>query len=222
MIFSSFFSKTVKKTAYKGDLRWGAALFLFCVLLPLGCGRKPQAKKTEKPEAPAAAQPAAPSGQAPAASAKGTTMSFSEMLARAQTDDSYFTAVSRLLVTRSILLPLDSSKTPPEAAGSDAKAPKKISIKVLKKKGETGTGDALLFSGKNALAMAGEKLGWPKNDKGMYSFAAMNGQAVFRVLAANGYKKAILDVADPHPLLLIEKDISTLAEGQIPDFRAKK
>ena len=196
---------TVLRLAAKNQIlfpRAGACfLALLLALAPAGCGKKPEADKNK----------------APAAAAK-PEMTFESLLERAGTDESYFTGVSRLLVSRSVLLPLDQV---PEPSTDGSQQPRKISIKVLKEKEKEGPGTALVFSGKQSLGQAGDKLGWPKNDKGMYSFAAMNGQAAFRVLQANGYHRVILDVAGAFPLVLEDAAIKDLAEGKIPAFPAK-
>lgn len=187
-------------------------LILTLALLPLGCGRK----KTEEQKEKAATPQAAVTSQ----TTENAVVPFSDMLEKASTDEVYFAGICRLLLTRSVLLALDSSKAP--ELDKEKNTPKKISIKVLKKTGDTGSGTVLLFSGKQALAQAGEKLNWPKNEKGMYGFAALKGQELFKVLQSNGYHSAILDAADAHALNLGEKDIEALSQGKQPVFPGKK
>lgn len=197
---------------------FGHALLFFILaaaFLPIGCGKK------SKTEAGADANAKAPlsTPKAPAADAvKPAPVSFSEMLQKASTDEDSFKNICQLLLARSVLLPLDHV---PEVTDAGTQ-PKKISIKILKEKDKDGQGTALIFSGKEALTKAGDKLAWTKNDKGVYDFAGMNGRAVFRVLQGNGYHKVVLDVASENPLVFDDRRLKDLAEGKIPAFSAKK
>ncbi len=200
-----------RKTA--GRMGYAAfSLILAAAFLPLGCGKKPKTGNNNK-------TPPAPTAPAVIPAAKNTVI-FRDLLQKAAADESSFSGVCRFLLARSVLLPLERLPAP-EAGGTNIQ-PKKISIKVLKEKDKKGTGTALVFSGKESLAQAGDNLAWAKNGKGMYSFAAMNGQTVFRVLQANGYHRVILDVASTHPLVFNDASLKDLAQGKIPAFPVKK
>lgn len=175
-----------------------------------GCEKRNE-QKVPEPIRPAAVQANLPGKVAPA-----ETFTFEAVLTRAAAEEKFFSGLCRLLLTKSVLFALDA---PPPAA--DVKAPaktEKLSVKILKKKDSEGLGMGMIFSSKDALAAAGEKSGWKKNEKEMYDFAAMNGQAAFRVLKANGYQNVVLDAASPHAFIFNTAQMAALADGKIPPF----
>ena len=178
------------------------AVLLTAPLLP-GCGKKKQETASPAP-ANTSAQPA-----------QSQKMSFDELMARAHVEEAYFTGLCRLLMTRQILLALDN----PEAL-KDGQKPTQVQIKILPPNEISKKGSALIFSGTGALAQAGQQLNWTKNEKGMYSYAALTGQALFSALQSNGYDAAVLDIVSPSAHAFGPEDIKTLAEGNIPDFKA--
>jgi len=191
---------------FSGSYGFLSALFLVAILLShTGCGKKAE-------QAPAAT--VKPSEQAQAVSAGQYT--FEEVLSRAAGEESFFTSLCRLVLTRSVLLAVDS----PPAEGSPEAQVTKLSIKILKNEESQELGAAMLFSSEPALVAAGEKFGWKKNKKGAYSYAAVKGQAVFRILRENGYKSVVLDSASPHLFMFNADQVSALADGKIPAFQS--
>lgn len=170
-----------------------------------GCGNK------EAPEEKKAASKVVP----PANPAPEGTFTFDEVLARAKSEEPFYTGLNRLLLTRSVLFALDTAEAPEvDAEGT----PQKFSIKVMK--APEGSKDAaFIFSSKEALALAGEQFGWEKNEKGMYGFAAMGGKDAFRVLQSNGYERVILDAASPNAHMFGSSEVAALAAGELPPFR---
>ncbi len=191
-----------------------SVLFFAMAVFSAGCGKN--AADNAKKEATTPAAPAAPAAQAMQAKAGQETFNFREILARAREEERFFSGLCRLLLTRSVLFALDTQETKPEV--DDKGNPTKFSIKVLKPAEDKGPGAALIFSSKESLAAAGDKFSWAKNEKGMYSFASVNGQAAFRILKDNGYSQVILDSASPTPLMLNPAEIQSLADGKIPPF----
>ncbi len=185
----------------KTGLSFLLAAFLAVSVLP-GCGKK-------KPEAP---PQAANTAAQPAQSQK---IRFEDLMARAHVDEAYFTGLCRLLLTRQILLAIEN----PEAAQGDKK-PTQFQIKILPPNEVSKKGTALIFSGTQSLAAAGQRLNWQKNEKGMYSYAALTGQALFRALLTNGYDAAVLDIVSPQAFAFGPAALKILAEGNLPAFEA--